>query len=206
MKKKFLLLCALVCAASLVGSFPGLALGVGGAVSPGTQASSDVSVDVSITVPAPNLSLEETLFVGAMAAFFGMDVNIVANLYCPPSSPSITVEATTPRVAASEPKALLSAVYVSEYYDEDPATVVEMKRQGYDWDEIAEQKGKGKKAKTKIKKKGSDFENDSFVVFVTSYYDVPPAQVRKWLSLGMSETEIMFSLNLAARAKVNANA
>ena len=126
--------------------------------------------------------------------------------YAPPSSPTVEVEIKTPQITVSEPKTLLSAVYMSQYYDEDPLTIVDMKNKGYDWDEIAEQKGKGKDKKNKNKKKDSDFENDSFVQFVTSYYDFPPAQVRKWLSLGMSESEIMFALNLAARAKVNPNA
>jgi hypothetical protein len=205
MKKKLLFLWALICVASLVGSLAGPAVGISEAVSPGTKGSPDVSVDVSITVPAPNLSLEETLFVGAMAAFFGMDVNIIANLYYPSSSPRVTVEAKTPGITVSEPGTLLSAIYMSHYYDEDPMIVIDMRKKGQGWDEIADQKAKGKKNKNKIKK-GSDFENDSFIAFVTSYYDFPPAQVRKWLSLGMSETEIMFALNLAARAKVNPNA
>ncbi len=204
MKKKLVCFLTLLCAVSLVVSFVGSAIGVVEALSPGTKESSDVSVDVSITVPAPKLGLEETLFVGAVAAFFGMDVSVVANLYAPPASPTVEVEIKTPQITVSEPKILLSAVYMSQYYDEDPLTIVDMKNKGYDWDEISEQKGKGKKNKNK--KKNLNFEDDSFVAFVTSYYDYPPAQVRKWLSLGMSETEIMFALNLAARAKVNPNA
>ncbi|HXL03360.1 MAG: hypothetical protein GX872_01600 [Firmicutes bacterium] len=205
MKRKSLLLWALVCAVSLISSFAGPASGIAEALSRGTKVNPDVSVDVSISVPVPNLSLEETLFIGAAAAFFGMDVNIVANLYLPASSRTVTVEATTPHVAVSEPKALISAIYMSEYYDEDPLNIIGMRENGHGWDEISDRKAKGKKNKNKIKK-GSDFETDSFVAFVTSYYDFPPAQVRKWLSLGMSETEIMFALNLAARAKVNPNA
>lgn len=209
MRKKVFLGVALVFVFTFIGSLEAPALGIAEAVTPGTkapetEASSGVSVDLSITVPVPKLSLEETLLVGAMAAFFGMDVQVVANLYSPLSSPIVTVEATTPRSTVSEPKVFLSAIYMSQYYEEDPVTVIDMKNKGHDWDEIAEQKGKGKKSKPK--KKGSNFENDSFIVFVTSYYHVPPAQVEKWQSLGMSETEIIFSLNLAARAKVNANA
>lgn len=209
MKKKLLFAWTLMLSVSLISSFTGSVSGVAEALAPGmktpeTKTGPDVSVDVSITVPAPKLSLEETLLIGAAAAFFGMDVNVVANLYSPPAAPTVTVEATTPRSTVSEPRVLLSAIYMSQYYDEDPVTVIDMKNKGFDWDEIAEQKGKGKK--NKAKKKGPDFENDSFVTFVTSYYDFPPAQVRKWLSLGMSESEIMFALNLAARAKVNPNA
>jgi hypothetical protein len=207
MKKKLLFAWTLVLGVSFMGSFVVPVMGVAEALAPATKTSPDVSVDVSITVPAPDLSLEETLLIGAAAAFFGMDVKVVANLYSPPTPPAVTVEVATPKITVSEPKALISAIYMSKYYDEDPLIVIDMRRKGHGWDEIADEKAKGKKNKNKNKiKKGSDFEDDSFVAFVTSYYDFPPAQVRKWLSLGMSETEIMFALNLAARAKVNPNA
>jgi hypothetical protein len=209
MSKKLLFAVALICVFTFIDSLAVPAFGIAEALTPGTKApeiktSPGVSVDVSITAPAPKLSLEETLLVGAVASFFGMDVKVVANLYSPPSSPTVTVEATIPRTTVSEPRVLLSAVYMSQYYEEDPVTVIDMKNKGQDWDDIAEQKGKGKKAKPK--KKGSNFENDSFIAFVTSYYDVPPAQVEKWLSLGMTETEILFALNLASRANANVNA
>lgn len=209
MRKKSVFGVVLICMFTFIGSLQAPTFGIAEALTPGTttpetKTSPGVSVDVSITVPAPKLSLEETLLVGAVASFFGMDVQVVANLYLPPSSPTVTVEATTPRTTVSEPKVLLSAVYMSQYYEEDPVTVIDMRNKGQDWDEIAEQKAKGKKVKSK--KKGSGFENDSFIAFVTSYYDVPPAQVQKWLSVGMSETEILFALNLASRANANVNA
>ncbi len=209
MRRKLLFGAALICMFTIVGSLAESNIGIAEALTPGTKGpetktSPGVSADVSITVPAPKLSLEETLLVGAMASFFGMDVQVVANLYSPLSSSTVTVEATTPRATVSEPKVLLSAIYMSKYYEEDPVTVIDMKNKGHNWDEIAEQKGKGKKVKPK--KKGSSFENDSFIAFVTSYYDVPPAQVEKWLSLKMSESEILFALNLASRANANVNA
>ena len=144
MSRKLLFAVALICMFTFIGSLHAPAFGIAEALTPGTKTpetktSSGVSVDVSITVPAPKLSLEETLLVGAMASFFGMDVQVVANLYSPPSSPTVTVEATLPRTTVSEPKVLLSAVYMSRYYEEDPVTVIDMKNKGQDWDEIAEQ-------------------------------------------------------------------
>ncbi|MEW5866803.1 MAG: hypothetical protein AB1774_08105 [Bacillota bacterium] len=201
MKRKSTFPWTLTCAVALIGLLMGAGPGIAEAVAGPGKAGPNVSVNVSITVPAPELSLEETLFIGAMAAFFDMDVAFVTNLYCPASSLNIAITPTTPRITVSEPRILLSAIYVSKYYDADPLIVIDMKKKGHGWGEIAQQRGKGNKAK--IKKNDRDFERDSFVMFVASYYAVPPAQIRKWLSMGMSEPEITFCLNLAVRAKVN---
>ncbi len=193
----------LTCAVALICLLAGVSPGIAEAIVAPAKAGPGVSLSVSITAPAPKLSLEETLFVAAMAAYFDMDVALIANLYWPARSVNIAIAATSARITVSEPAVLLSAIYVSKYYDEDPLTVINLKKRGHGWREIAQLRGKGKRAK--IKKNDRDFERDGFVMFVSSYYAVSPARVERWLSMGMSEPEIALCLNLAVRAKADPN-
>ncbi|HHY47890.1 MAG TPA: hypothetical protein GX506_11400 [Firmicutes bacterium] len=79
----------LVVASAFSNTFPGSL--PGRAHSPGllqaleitgaAEAKSNVSFQISITAPARELGLEDLLFLSAMAAFWGMDVDVIAQYY-----------------------------------------------------------------------------------------------------------------------------
>ncbi|NPV81649.1 MAG: hypothetical protein HPY52_15535 [Firmicutes bacterium] len=170
------------------------------------EASSNISLQISITAPLKGYSLEDALFLSAMAAYFGMDVHILAQYYYP--GPSGIIVRPSQDVVVMSPVSLLSVVYVSNYYDMQPSSVIVMRRKGHGWGAIAHSKGikvngKGKAKGLYIPPNDADFERTTYVSFVSSYYGVPEKQVTIWLSSGIPAPELTFCLNLAARARVS---
>lgn len=170
------------------------------------EASSNISLQISITAPLKGYSLEDALFLSAMAAYFGMDVHILAQYYYP--GPSGIIVRPSQDVVVMSSVSLLSVVYVSNYYDMQPSSVIVMRRKGHGWGAIAHSKGikvngKGKAKGLYIPPNDADFERTTYVSFVSSYYGVPEKQVTIWLSSGIPAPELTFCLNLAARARVS---
>lgn len=83
------------------------------------EAKSSVSIQVSVTAPASELRLEDVLFLSAMAAFWGMDVDVIAQYYSYYPS-GILVQPVPQAIIVTQPAPMFTpAAYVqfaSSYY------------------------------------------------------------------------------------------
>ena len=166
----------------------------------------DPSVSFSLSFTNPDMELADALFLGCMAAFFGMDTQMIFE-FRGMSEPL-------------PPPALASLFYISADSGRSPADILIMRRKGYGWGRLAKVYGlpanyhgklvsisaKGGKKAGKVVTiyswEDPRFEEAMYVRFISMYYAVPESHVVAWLSKGFTYSDITIGLNLSARARV----
>lgn len=205
--------------------FLALILGVG-AVLP---ASAGTNVSVTVSTNDPN-AMAGLLIGGLMASFFsaqsgGQSVPAPAPVPVPSTQTKVIFEAR-PQPRPADPWSDLPAWYVASYADVPVERIVELRRSGRSWVQIAERyrlpeefrgrtviitespagkfkyKNKGKRDhRTFVVYDDREFERFIFVRFLEEYYAVPRATVVVWLDRGLSIHDIFLSVNLATRVR-----
>lgn len=164
------------------------------------------SVSFFATFTDPDIELADALFLGCMAAFFGMDTHMI-----------LEFRGTSEPVP---PLGLVSLFYISADTRRSPGDILIMRKKGHGWGRLAKIYGlpanyhgklvsisaKGSKKAGKVVTIYSwgdpQFEEAMYVRFISAYYAVPESDVVVWLSKGFTYQDIAIALNLSARVRV----
>ncbi|MGE5575591.1 MAG: hypothetical protein ACM3TT_00150 [Syntrophothermus sp.] len=155
-----------------------------------TPATAGVSVTITSTNPQP----EELLFMGAMAAFFG-------------------VEQAQIQSAGRPALEMMPAFYFAGESRMQPLEVIRVHSKGERWGRMAKVYGlapnwHGKYISKKHKKldyyelDDEEIERLTYVRFIHEYYLIPEDTIIIWLGRGLSINEIFIAVNLATRVSV----
>lgn len=216
-----------------------LALGVSLGLGLTQTAAAATSVSLNVASNDPD-GVAKVLLGGAMAAFFGMDPQVNVGITAQSSgggikiTPNAQVSIPIANQPASQPAQQvivrpvdpfeqLPVWYVSGYYNVEPARIIELRRQGRHWTEVAEYyrlpedlrgrwvivqdqrgrgRGRGRERRVFVPYTDDEFERIVRIRFVEEYYGVPRTTVTIWLNQGLSMNDIFITVNLAGRAHV----
>ncbi len=165
--------------------------GAGGTL--GVSTATQVSVGIQVQTQDPG----EALLLGAAAAFFGLDTDVVLSF----------------RQRTGSVPATLSTLYVAGEAGRAPDLIVrERYSSGGNWEVLVERYGVARPVKAPRgraahffwtgRERDDDFALQTTVWVLAEYYAVSPVFIVEWADRGLPLTDIAIALNLARRVRV----